>query len=315
VQFSWDPMSSKSCDVAVVGHFSLDSLKLPSRVKPVRILGGAVAYVSLITRKLGGSSAVISKVGSDFPESYMRKLSEEGIDISAIIKVPGEGTTSFGLTYNEDLSSRSLKLNAQGSPMTVDDLPKALRAKVVHIAPIAAEIPLKVVERLREFTDCLCIDPQGMTRRFDAKGNVSCCVQMDRKILSFVNVYKSSLDEIGILTGITDVRKALQAAHDLGPEIVIATMGAQGSMLSVEGEICQVPACKPTRVVDPTGAGDVFIGAFLTEFTRKKDPFWCACVGSAAGSLVVEDVGTRFFGEKEEIYRRATAVYEKEIKH
>jgi len=29
----------------------------------------------------------------------------------------------------------------------------------------------------------------------------------------------------------------------------------------------------------------------------------------------VEDVGTRFFGEKKEIYRRATAIYEKEIKH
>ena len=198
--------------------------------------------------------------------------------------------------------------------MTVGDLP-ILQAKVVHIAPIAAEISFEVVERLREFANCLSIDPQGMTRRFDVKGKVSCCAQMDKRILPLINVYKSSLDEIEVLTGITDVRKALKAVHDLGPEIVIATMGAQGSILSVDGEVCQVPACKPKRVVDPTGAGDVFIGAFLTEFTRKKDPFWCACVGSAAASLVVEDVGTRFFGEKEEIYRRATAVYEKEIKH
>ena len=65
-------MSPKSYDVAVVGHFSLDSLKLPSRVKPTRVLGGAVAYVSLIAQKLGGSSAVISRVGSDFPDELLQ---------------------------------------------------------------------------------------------------------------------------------------------------------------------------------------------------------------------------------------------------
>ena len=66
--------------------------------------------------------------------------------------------------------------------------------------------------------------------------------------------------------------------------------------------------------VDPTGAGDVFIGAFLTEYISQKDSLWCACVGSAAASLVVEGVGPTFFGEKEEVYRRASLIYEKEIK-
>ncbi len=307
-------MATKTYDVAVVGHFSLDSLKLPSRVKPVRILGGAVAYVSLITRKLGGSAAVISKVGADFPPSYMKRLSDEGVDVSGII-AQGEQTTSFDLTYNGNLSSRDLKLRKQGPPITLADLPASVSAKAIHIAPIAAEIPFEVIERLREFTDCLSIDPQGMTRRFDAKGNVRCCAQMDQRVLPLVNVYKSSLDEIEVLTGQTDIHKALKVVHDFGPEIVIATMGSQGSVLSVDGEVCSIPPCKPARVVDPTGAGDVFIGAFLTEFTRKKDYQWSSCVGSAAASLIVEDVGTRFFGEKEEIYRRATTVYEKGIKH
>jgi sugar/nucleoside kinase (ribokinase family) len=91
-------------------------------------------------------------------------------------------------------------------------------------------------------------------------------------------------------------------------------MGAQGSVLSTQGTVYHVPACKSARVVDPTGAGDAFIGGFLTEYTRQKELLWCACVGSAAASLVVEDVGTTFFGEKAEIYRRASVIYEKEIK-
>ena len=308
-------MAARVPDVAAVGHFSIDFLKLPSSPTAYRILGGAVAYVSLITRKLGGSASVMSKVGADFPDACMKRLRDEGVDVSGVVKVLSEGTTSFELTYNEDLSSRSLKLKAQGAPLTIDDLPKTFRAKVIHIAPIGAEIPFDVIERLREFTDCLSIDPQGMTRRFDPEGNVLCCVQIDKRILPLIDIYKSSHEEIQVLTGQSDLNKALKAVHDFGPKIVITTMGAQGSVLSLDGEVCKVQACKPTRVVDPTGAGDVFIGAFLTELTRKKDSFWCACVGSAAASLVVEDVGTRFFGEKKEIYRRATAIYEKEIKH
>jgi sugar/nucleoside kinase (ribokinase family) len=189
------------------------------------------------------------------------------------------------------------------------ELPTSLHAKAVHIAPIAGEISYDVVERLREFTDCLSIDPQGMTRRFGPNGKVTCCIKLDKRILSSINIYKSSLEEIKVLSGQSDVREAAKAAHALGPEIVIITLGSKGSVLSVRGKLKLIPAYKPTRVVDPTGAGDVYIGAFLTELTRKNPPHWCACVGSAASSLVVEGVGTRFLGEKKEIYRRANAIY------
>jgi adenosine kinase len=91
-------------------------------------------------------------------------------------------------------------------------------------------------------------------------------------------------------------------------------MGQKGSVLFFEETKYSIPPCKSARIVDPTGAGDVFIGAFLAEYIRKKDCLWCACVGSAASSLVIEDVGTSFFGHKEEIYRRAVIEYEKEIK-
>ena len=307
-------MATNSFDLAVVGHFSIDSLKLPNRSKPYTVLGGAVAYVSLVTRRLGGTVAVISKVGKAFPQAYTQRLLEEGVDLSGVAKIDDEWTTSFGLTYNNDLSARTLKLRHQGSAITTADLPSALRAKAIHIAPIAAEIPFEVVEHLKNCASCLSIDPQGMTRRFDEEGNVACCAQMDKRILPLIDIYKSSFEEIRVLTGQSDLNKALKAIHDLGPQIVIATMGEKGAVLSNQETVYPVPACKSTRVVDPTGAGDVFIGGFLAEYINKKDLLWCACVGSAAASLVVEDVGTTFFGEKTEIYRRACVIYEKEIK-
>jgi sugar/nucleoside kinase (ribokinase family) len=307
-------MAPDASDIAVVGHFSIDNISLPSRKAPYKILGGAVAFVSLAACNLDASASVISKVGGDFPESYISQLQKAGVDTSGIIRMPNEQTTSFELTYNQDLSSRSLRLRNQGSPITQGDLPDSLLAKVIHIAPIAGEIAYDVVKSLKKRCSCLSIDPQGMTRRFDQNGNVTASAQMDKRVLSLINIYKSSLDEIQTLTGQSELEKAVDAVHDLGPETVIITMGAKGSVLSTEGEISQVAIYESEQVVDPTGAGDVFIAAYLVEHFRGKDPFWCACVGSAAASMVVEGMGTIFFGEKAEIYRRADVVYEKEIK-
>jgi sugar/nucleoside kinase (ribokinase family) len=85
-------------------------------------------------------------------------------------------------------------------------------------------------------------------------------------------------------------------------------------MVSVEDTIHKVPAYKPEKIIDPTGAGDAFIGSFLAEYINGEDCSWCSYMGSAAASLVVEGVGPTFFGDKEEIYRRARLLYGKEIK-
>ena len=305
-------MAKDHFDIVVIGHFSIDSIILPDRQGPFTILGGAVAYVSLVAQRMGASAAVISKVGGDFPEKYMSQLLSAGVDISGIVKAMSERTTSFELTYNEDLTARALRLRRQGSSIAPNDMPSSIKGKTVHVAPIDGEISYEVVEKLRGCCERLSIDPQGMTRQFDPSGNVVNNLQIDKRVLSLVDIYKSSLDEIQLLTGQSDLNKATTAVHKLGPATVIVTMGAKGSILSAQGEIYQVPACKSKRVVDPTGAGDVFIGAYLTESIRSKDKFWCACVGSAAASLVVEGVGTSFFGEKTEIYRRALGIYQKE---
>ena len=304
-------MESVPSDVTVVGHFSVDSILLPSRPHAFMMLGGAVAYVSLVTKRLEGNVSVISRVGGDFPEAYMWWLQQEGIDVSGVVKHETEATTRFELEYNSDLSNRTLKLKSRGAPIKLEDLPKNVNAKVIHIAPIAGEITIDVAEHLKHCTDVLSFDPQGLLRRFDAAGNVTCCSLMDKSLLDMVNVYKSSSDEISVLTGQSNLKAAMKAVHDHGVETVIVTMGGKGAVLSVEKTVYNIPACQSKAFVDPTGAGDAFMGGFLTEYVRAKDSFWCACVGSAAASLIVEGLGPTCLGDKEEIYRRANVIYEK----
>jgi len=301
-------------DVAVVGHFSIDDIRLPSQIRPFTVLGGSVTYVSLVTRRLEGSVAAVSNVGADFPEAYLWWLCQEGIDVSGVVKLPKEKTTRFELEYFKDFAGRSLRLKSKGSQICTCDLPSALKAKIIHLAPIDGEISYESVEDLREHGDLLSLDPQGLLRSFDGDGKATNAHPVHKDLLSLVNIYKSSQDEIVALTQCSDLDSAIKTVHDYGVKTVIVTLGASGSLLSMDQTTYRIPVCDSAAVIDPTGAGDVFIGSFLTEYNRQKDSLWCACVASAAASLVIEDIGPRFFGEKEEIYRRAWSIYEKEIK-
>jgi sugar/nucleoside kinase (ribokinase family) len=149
-------------------------------------------------------------------------------------------------------------------------------------------------------------------RNFDENGDVTLEQPMDKRILGLIDIFKSTPKEIQTLTGQSEVDSAIKTVHSHGVDIVIVTLGPEGAMVSVEGTVHRVPAYKPEKLVDPTGAGDAFIGAFLAEYGRGQDCAWCSHVGSAAASLVVEGIGPTSFGDKEEIYRRAHALCKKE---
>jgi sugar/nucleoside kinase (ribokinase family) len=307
--------NSGNSSVCVVGSFSLDSIVV-SGCKPFYNLGGASTFSSFAVNTLGASVSVVSRVGGDFPEDYLRWLHGAGIDVSAVKRYPHESTTSFELCYSDDFSKRTLKLTRKGSPFGLEDIPCGLFAKAIHVAPIADEISYEVMRHLRSCCDFLSFDPQGLLRSYDEHGYMfpSLHHQVDRRVLGLVNVCKVSLDELFVLTRQSELAAAVKTMHNVGVETVIVTMGDKGSLLSVDGDCYNVPACKSSAVVDPTGAGDVFIGAFLVEYLRGETSLWCASVGSAAASLVVEGLGSTFFGNRQEILKRAALLYEKELK-
>jgi sugar/nucleoside kinase (ribokinase family) len=301
-------------DLVSVGHLSLDSIFLPNRNAPFVVLGGSVAYVSFAARRLDARVSVVSKVGSDFPAAYLWWLRQENVDLSGVSRTENAQTTRFELKYSNDLSDRVLQLKTRAPPIATADLPNSLKAKAIHIAPIAGEITYEITEKLRSCADILSLDPQGLVRNFDENGNVTLGSLIDKRILELVDIYKSSLREIQAVTGLSDIDSAVKAVHGHGAKIVIVTLGTNGAMVSVEDTIHKVPAYKPEKIIDPTGAGDAFIGSFLAEYVNGEDCSWCSYVGSATASLVVEGIGPTFFGDKEEIYRRAHLLYEKEIK-
>ncbi len=298
-------------DLVVVGHFAIDSISSPKRAVPKRVLGGPPTYVSLAARKLDAKVSVISKVGKDFSEDYIKWLNANDIDLSSLKRTNGALTTRFLLRYENE--ERKLQLQSQAPPITLEDVSDSLESRVIHVAPIANELSAEVVDKLRILTQTLSLDPQGFVRRFDDDGNVFLKRWKNSHVLGQIDLYKSSLNEIRVITGLADLRLAMEQIHDYGAKAVIVTKGIRGSTLLYEENFYEIPACKPRVIRDLTGAGDTFIGAFLAEYAKRKDPVWCMCVGSAAASFVVESVGPTAFGEKKDIYERASEIYEKEL--
>jgi len=218
-------------------------------------------------------------------------------------------TTSFTLKYGNE--ERQLQLRSRAPPIVPEDVPDSLQAKVIHVAPIANELSGDVVDKLRTSAETLSLDPQGFVREFDENGNVLLKELKDSHILEQIDLYKSSLSEIRMVTGSTDLRLAMEKIHDYGVKAVIVTRGVGGSILLHEKRFYEIPACKPRIIRDLTGAGDALIGAFLAEHIKGKDGVWCMCVGSAAASFVVEGIGPAAFGEKKDVYQRASDLYEK----
>ena len=300
-------------DVVSVGHFSIDSILLPGRKSPVVILGGSAAYVSIAASRLEARVAVLSKVGRDFPEAYRWWLRQEGINMSCLVKVENAVTTRFELKYDDTLSSRVLFLKSVAPPLTVDDVPASLKALAIHVAPIADEIAYDVVKSLKTHASVLSLDPQGLVRKHGENGEVSYCSLADKRILGLVDIYKSSLDEILAVTDLPDLDSAIKGLHDCGVRIVIVTLGSKGAVVSSREDYYDIPAIKPAKLVDPTGAGDAFVGGFLAEYINDANILRCACVGAAAASFVVEGLGPSSFGDKPQVYERARELYEKRI--
>lgn len=301
-------------DIVTVGHLCVDSIFLPDRHAPAIVLGGSAAYVSLAARRLEARVGVISKVGGDFPEAYRWWFEQEHIDMVGVTKLDAAQTTRFELKYNEDFSDRVLFLRSRAPSITVDDIPASLKASAVHLAPIDGEVGCEVAESVRKNAEIVSLDPQGLLRDFAPDGSVKSCSLAEKRILGLVDIYKSSHDEIRAVTDLEDLDEAVRGVHDCGVKIVIVTLGSAGVLISSEDGLRRVPACTPTKLVDPTGAGDAFMGGFLGEYVSGSSILRCACVGSASASFVVEGVGPTGLAEKSQVYERARALYEKEIK-
>jgi sugar/nucleoside kinase (ribokinase family) len=99
-------------------------------------------------------------------------------------------------------------------------------------------------------------------------------------------------DEIRHLTGCTDLSDCIAA---LMPKVrtLVLTRGAAGALAAEGASIVEIPAAPVERVVDTTGAGDLFAAGFLAARCRRRDLAGCLKAGAMCAAEVISHFGAR----------------------
>jgi hypothetical protein len=153
---------------------------------------------------------------------------------------------------------------------------------MVLLAPVANEVEPHVATAFTGPT--LAAAAQGWTRALGPDGAVEPAVWTPPDFLL------GRLQAIFVST--EDVAGQEDAAVEWFQRVPLGvlTAGRHGALLFVNGERYEVSP-RPTREVDPTGAGDVFAAAFLIHYQRTGDAWEAAATASCAASLSVEARG------------------------
>lgn len=319
-------MSNQNKDIPslfFVGHFAIDNIIRFKRLsKPT--LGGSVSYCSLALRayKQYVKISIISHVGTkNFDKSLFSIIKDKNIDLKGI-KYSEVENTNFILNYFNH--ARTLTLKSKSPNLVFRDIPQEYLDNppdVIVLVPLCNEISYDYVSQIsKQFPNAYFgLDLQGFIRNIDDHGLVSYIYSENiisnlKKIIELIGdklILKGSEEEMKLLANeYKDHDKVMMHFEKFGTKgIFIMTLGERGSLIYQKGKkILKIPAFKPKKVIDETGAGDVYMSIFLYEFLYS-DKSWSAIekggyLASAAASFLVERKGPSGFAVKKKVLKR-----------
>jgi sugar/nucleoside kinase (ribokinase family) len=255
-------------DFVAVGHVTLDHFG--DVVRP----GGAALFAAVTAHRLGLSAAILTSHAADFPLEAIPPQIE-------VVSLESAATTVF--EHRHRAGRRTLRLLSGASPLAARDVPPDWRgAGLVMLAPVAAEVDPGLVEAFEDAT--IAAEGQGWLRAVGPDGVIGPRPWTPERGL---------LDRLqALFLSAEDVRGQESAMLEWLQRLPLAvlTAGRAGALLYVNGERFEVRA-HPARVVDATGAGDVFAATFLVRYHLEDDPWEAAAAAACAASLSLEAEG------------------------
>ena len=239
--------------VLIVGSTALDSIKTPKAENP-RLLGGSASHAA-VAASFFGPVNLVGVVGDDFPRNYLQLYRRHGIDLQGLQILPGK-TFHWSGEYEENMNNRRTLLTELGVFETfTPNLPATYRkAPYVLLANIAQSLQHHVLDQMQR--------PKFVAAdTMDLWLNIALPDLL--KLLKRLDLFVLNDSEAHQLTGGDNVIAAFKKIHRLGPKYVIVKKGCHGSILSGPRGLFLCPAYPLGKVVDPTGAGDSFVGGMM----------------------------------------------------
>ena len=290
-------------DLIIIGNCCAD-LYIPAhqppppggieRIPQLRVeIGGNGANTAVTAARLGASTALAGVLGDDLFGRHLREaLDSEGIDLSLLESREDTGAP-VTLVLNDADGERSF-VHHGGSNDTWEISAAAIEApcRVFHMA--APEI-------LGSFWGEPCLDTAHGLKKAGVQLSLDFFVPPEelqkteardthRPLLEIADMVFPNELEARAITGKDTIDDILASLHDTGVSLAVIKRGAEGAVISWDGNREDIPAAG-VQAIDTCGAGDNFVGGFLAGRIKGLDPLECAKLGCELGTLCVQRKG------------------------
>lgn len=273
--------------ITVVGSVAFDCIET-NVAKRDELLGGSATYFSIAASKFTKVN-LVAVVGEDFGKDYVDFLGKFA-DLEGLEREPGE-TFRWSGRYSDDMNEReTLSTHLNVFRDFAPKMPAQYRdCETVFLANIDPELQSDVLASL------------GPGKRLVGLDTMNFWIESKReqliKALQQVDILTINEQELRQIVDEPNVWAAGAKALELGPSVVVCKRGEYGSVLFAQDGTFALPAFGTCKVVDPTGAGDSFAGAFFgyldsRDEWRREDALKNAQVlGTVLASFTVEEFG------------------------
>jgi sulfofructose kinase len=262
--------------------------------------GGLVGTAMVASARLGARVGFIGTAGTDdAADLKLKSMVECGIDLSYLVRHPGPEDQVVIVYVHAETGERVFSGMGLGQrqPLRAADLDREyiVSADYLHLDGFHHEAALQAAKWMRE---------AGKTVVMDGSKTTGPVRDTHRELIRYVDVLITGEGYARGLTGIDDIWAAGQAVLQLGPRILCETVGAAGSYTIAAplggfgphdghpGDSFHTPAFE-VDVVDTTGAGDVFHGAYIVGLMHGWNPRQCAQFSTAVSAIKCTKLGGR----------------------
>lgn len=271
-----------------IGSIIIDDIVLPDGQTRMGVLGGGGSHAAMGMRVWAQSVGLVAGVGANFPAALFDEMAG-AFDVSGVLRrevatprawqvfeADGKRTEIFRTDFEQ-----FLKISPQPA-----ELPHStFQVEGAHLECEVPEPFREWVARLRA-GNCRVIlwEPWDL---FCAPQNVP----LVRQLAPLVDVLSPNLVEAQKLTGFDEPIEIARALIEYGAPCVALRMGERGSLVATRDGVMQPVAAIKTAVVDVTGAGNAYCGAFVVGLAQTGDPIQAGRMAAVAASFTVEQFG------------------------
>ncbi len=278
----------------LINKSEFEDLKKNIKIEKI-VAGGSVANTMSGIAYLKGNPSFIGKINSDsFGEIYKKSLEDINVKFSYIHKNENLSTGASIILITPDSERTMCTYLGISSHLSENDINEnnILDNEIIFLEGYLWDKGIS--EKM--FKSAINLAKKNKVKIAMSLSDIFC---VTRHKEDFYNLLKNDLDilignenEINELTNKKSLLDSINQLKELN-KLIVVTRSERGSVAIKNNEIINCDSTKVDKILDLTGAGDLFAAGFLKEYLEKSEIKKCLVTGSALAAKVIQKIGAR----------------------